>query len=46
MSGPRTWSTSRFGMVSYEGQALSTRHGHVIYLEDLLNRSIEKGRAR
>lgn len=34
-----------FGMVSYEGQALSTRHGHVIYLEDLLNRSIEKARA-
>ena len=34
-----------FGMVSYEGQALSTRHGHVIYLEDLLKRSIEKARA-
>ena len=34
-----------FGMVSYEGQALSTRHGHVIYLEDLLNRSIDKARA-
>lgn len=34
-----------FGMVSYEGQVLSTRHGHVIYLEDLLNRSIEKARA-
>ena len=34
-----------FGMVSYEGQALSTRHGHVIYLEDLLNRSIEKARS-
>ena len=34
-----------FGMVSYEGQALSTRHGHVIYLGDRLNRSIEKARA-
>lgn len=34
-----------FGMVSYEGQALSTRHGRVIYLEELLSRSIEKARA-
>ncbi len=31
-----------FGMVSYEGQALSTRKGHVIYLEDLLARAQEK----
>ena len=34
-----------FGMVSYEGQALSTRHGHVIYLDELLKRSVEKARA-
>ena len=33
-----------FGMVSYEGQTLSTREGRVVYLEDLLNRSIEKAR--
>ena len=31
-----------FGMVSYEGQALSTREGHIVYLEDLLNTSIQK----
>ncbi len=34
-----------FGMISFEGQALSTRHGHILYLEDLLSRSIEKARA-
>ncbi|MDL2205437.1 arginine--tRNA ligase [Eubacteriales bacterium OttesenSCG-928-N13] len=34
-----------YGMVSFEGQALSTRKGHVVYLEDLLNTSIEKARA-
>ena len=34
-----------FGMVSYEGQTLSTREGRVVYLEDLLNTSIEKARA-
>ncbi len=34
-----------FGMVSYEGQALSTREGHVIYLDDLLNNAIAKARA-
>ena len=33
-----------FGMVSYEGQTLSTREGRVVYLEDLLNTSIEKAR--
>ena len=33
-----------FGMVSYEGQALSTREGHIVYLEDLLNTSIQKAR--
>ena len=34
-----------FGMISYEGQALSTRKGHVVYLDDLLNKAIEKARA-
>lgn len=31
-----------FGMISYEGQALATRKGHVVYLEDLLNQAISK----
>lgn len=31
-----------FGMVSFEGQALSTREGRIIYLEDLLNTAIRK----
>ena len=31
-----------FGMVSYEGQALSTRGGHIVYLEDLLENAIRK----
>ena len=30
-----------FGMVSYEGRALSTREGYVVYLEDLLNARLE-----
>ena len=34
-----------FGMVSYEGQTLSTREGRIVYLEDLLNQSIEKAEA-
>lgn len=34
-----------FGMVSYEGQAMATRKGHVVYLEDLLARAQEKARA-
>ena len=34
-----------FGMISYEGQSLSTREGRIVYLEDLLNNSIEKARA-
>ncbi len=34
-----------FGMVSYEGQALSTRKGHVVYLEEVLARAIEKADA-
>jgi len=33
-----------FGMVSFEGQTLSTREGRVVYLEDLLNTSIEKAK--
>ncbi len=33
-----------FGMVSYEGRALSTREGYVVYLEDLLDKAIEKAR--
>ena len=31
-----------FGMISYEGQTLSTRKGHVLYLEDVLSRAQEK----
>lgn len=31
-----------FGMISYEGQTLATRKGHVVYLEDLLNRAKQK----
>lgn len=34
-----------FGMVSYEGQSLSTRKGHVIYLDELLDRAVEKALA-
>ena len=34
-----------FGMVSYEGQTLSTREGRIVYLEDLLNEAIRKSRA-
>ena len=34
-----------FGMISYEGQSLSTRKGHVLYLEDVLNMAVEKARA-
>jgi len=31
-----------FGMVSFEGQTLSTREGRIIYLDDLLNTAIGK----
>lgn len=31
-----------FGMVSYEGETLATRKGHVLYLEDLLEKAQEK----
>lgn len=32
----------QFGMVSLKDQVLSTRHGHVVFLEDVLNKAIEK----
>lgn len=31
-----------FGMISYEGQSLSTRKGYVVYLEDLLQQAQQK----
>ncbi len=31
-----------FGMVSYEGQAMSTRQGNIIYLDELLKRAQEQ----
>ena len=34
-----------FGMISYEGRALSTREGYVVYLDELLNRAQEKALA-
>ena len=34
-----------FGMVSFEGQSLSTRKGHVVYLDDLLDKAVEKALA-
>lgn len=34
-----------FGMVSFEGQSLSTRKGHTIYLDELLDRAVEKALA-
>ena len=44
------WAKTRmkhvaFGMVSYEGQALSTRNGVMIYLDELLSRAQEKALA-
>jgi len=33
-----------FGMVSYEGEALSTRRGNVVHLDDLLTQAVEKAR--
>jgi arginyl-tRNA synthetase len=33
-----------FGMVSFEGEALSTRKGNMILLEDLLNQAVTKAR--
>lgn len=34
-----------FGMVSFEGQTLSTRKGQVVYLEEFLNKAINKALA-
>ena len=34
-----------FGMVSFGGEALSTRQGHVVYLDELLSTAVEKARA-
>ena len=34
-----------FGMVSFEGEALSTRKGKTVHLEDLLNQAVEKALA-
>ncbi len=31
-----------FGMVSFEGETLSTRKGHVVYLDELLHRACDK----
>lgn len=31
-----------FGMVSFEGQTLSTRKGNIVYLDELLERAVEK----
>ena len=33
-----------FGMVSFEGEALSTRKGNVVHLEDLLDQAVSKAR--
>lgn len=35
----------QFGMVSLKDQVLSTRRGHVVFLEDVLNKAIEKTRS-
>lgn len=34
-----------FGMVSFGGEALATRLGHVVYLDDLLTQAVDKARA-
>jgi len=34
-----------FGMISFEGETLSTRKGNVVILEDLLKQAVEKARA-
>ncbi len=34
-----------FGMVSFEGESLSTRKGNVVYLDELLTQAVEKARA-
>ena len=44
----REWAKNmvhvQFGMVSYEGQPLSTRHGHVVFLADVIENTVEKAR--
>ncbi|MBR6788426.1 MAG: arginine--tRNA ligase [Clostridia bacterium] len=32
----------QFGMVSYEGKPLSTRHGHVVFLADVIENTVKK----
>lgn len=34
----------QFGMVSYEGKPLSTRHGHVVFLADVIENTVAKAR--
>lgn len=34
-----------FGMVSMEDGAMSTRHGHVVWLQEVLDKAVEKARA-
>lgn len=34
-----------FGLVKFPGKAMSTRHGDVVFLEDVLNEAVEKTRA-
>ena len=34
-----------FGMVSFDGQSLSTREGRIVYLDDLLTQAVEKAAA-
>ena len=34
----------QFGMVSYEGQPLSTRHGHVVFLADVIENTVSAAR--
>ena len=45
----REWSKDMvhvsYGMVSLEGESMSTRKGHIVYLEDLLGKAIEKALA-
>lgn len=44
----REWAKNmvhvQFGMVSYEGHPLSTRHGHVVFLADVIENTVEKAR--
>lgn len=45
----REWANElvhvQFGMVSYEGKPLSTRHGHVVFLADVIENTVNKARA-